>query len=91
MAELIQGFGSEVLGAHTGHGAVILPWGIERGAHAGIEPATGAWMTRQIGSAGAGQIMSTQLHHSRMCRPAGGLPNRQNLSLAMGEGDVRIK
>jgi hypothetical protein len=69
---------------------VILPSGIERGAHAGIEPATGAWMTRQIGSAGAGQIMSTQLH-SRMCRPSGRLPGRQNLSLATGEGDVRIK
>jgi hypothetical protein len=55
-----------------GYGAVIPPSAIERGAQAGIEPAKAAWMTQHIGSAGAGQIMSTQLH-SRMCRPAGGL------------------
>ena len=50
------------LGADAVRRAVILPSGIDRGAQAGIEPATGAWMTRQLGSAGAGQIMSTQLH-----------------------------
>lgn len=36
--------------------------GIERGAQAGIEPATGAWVTQQIGSAKARRNMSTQLH-----------------------------
>ncbi len=36
--------------------------GIERGAQAGIEPAAGAWMTQQIGSAKALRNMSTQLH-----------------------------
>jgi len=90
VVEPIKGFGSEVLGAHTVHGAVTPPSRIERGAQAGIEPAKAAWMTQQIGSAGAGQIMSTHLH-SWMCRPAGGLPSRHNQSLATGEGDVRIK
>ena len=64
--------------------------GTERGAQAGIEPATGARVTQQIGSAEAVRNMSTHLH-SWMCRPAGGLPGRQNQSLATGEGDVRIK
>jgi hypothetical protein len=39
---------------------ILLPG--SRGAQAGIEPATAALVTQQIGSAGAGQIMSTQLH-----------------------------
>ena len=78
------------LGADAVRRAVIPLPGFERGAQAGIEPATAALVTQQIGSAGAGQIMSTQLH-SRMCRPSGRLPGRQNLSLATGEGDVRIK
>ena len=34
----------------------------ERGAQAGIEPAMGAWMTHQIGSARAVQKLSTHLH-----------------------------
>jgi hypothetical protein len=33
------------------------------GAQAGIEPATGAWVTQQIGSAKAVRNMSTHLHH----------------------------
>ena len=36
-----------------GSGTHILP-GIERGAQAGIEPATGAWVTQRIGSAASG-------------------------------------
>jgi len=36
-----------------GSGTHILP-GSERGAQAGIEPATGAWVTQQIGSATSG-------------------------------------
>ena len=49
------------LGADAVRRAVILLPG-SRGAQAGIEPATAALVTQQIGSAGAGQIMSTQLH-----------------------------
>ena len=62
VVEPINGFRSKALGAQTGHGAVIPPSGIERGAQAGIEPATAARVTQQIGSAGAGQVTSTQLH-----------------------------
>jgi len=36
--------------------------GNERGAQAGIEPAMGAWITHQIGSARAVQKSSTHLH-----------------------------
>jgi len=50
------------LGADAVRRAVIPLPGFERGAQAGIEPATAALVTQQIGSAGAGQIMSTQLH-----------------------------
>ena len=60
--EPIKGFGSEVFGVRTAARAVIPPAGIERGSQAGIEPATAAWFTQQVGSPGAGQIMSTQLH-----------------------------
>jgi hypothetical protein len=42
-------------------GAHVVP-GIERAAPAGIEPATGAWVTTQICSAQAVRIMSTHLH-----------------------------
>ena len=38
-------------GVPHGSEAVIPLPGIERGAQAGIEPATGAWVTRHIGSA----------------------------------------
>jgi len=69
-----------------GSGTHILP-GIERGAQAGIESASGAWVTQQIGCAKAVRNMSTQLH-SRMCRPAGGLPSRHSHSLATREGDT---
>ena len=50
------------LGADAVRRAVIPLPGFKRGAQAGIEPAMAAWVTQQIGSAVAGQIMSTQLH-----------------------------
>jgi hypothetical protein len=43
--------------------------GIERGAQAGIEPATGAWVTQQIGSAKAVRNMSTPVHPSAGTSP----------------------
>ena len=57
-----RGRTSSRMATHDGSRSHIAP-GIERGAQAGIEPATAAWMTQQVGSSGAGQIMSTQLHH----------------------------
>ena len=51
-----------------GSGTQILP-GIERGAQAGIEPATGAWSTQQIGSAKAVRNISTPVHSSAGTSP----------------------
>jgi hypothetical protein len=85
----VRGRTSSRVATHHDPRSHVAP-GIERCAQAGIEPATGAWVTQQIGLARAGQIMSTQLH-SGMCRPTGGLPSLHSQSLAAGEGDVRIK
>ncbi len=42
----------------------------ERGAEAGIEPATGAYVTQQIGFAKAVRIMYTHLHHRMRTSPS---------------------
>ena len=48
-----RGFGSEVLGAHTGHGAVVAVEDQER-RPGGHRAAKAAWVTQQIGSVGSG-------------------------------------
>jgi hypothetical protein len=45
---------------------------------AGIEPAMGAWMIEQIGSAGAVRNMSTHMH-PRVRRPSGGIRSRREI------------
>jgi hypothetical protein len=57
----VQGRTSSSFDTHDGSGRSHRP-GIERGAQAGIEPATGASVTEHIGSARAVRIMSTHLH-----------------------------
>ena len=64
----VRGRTSAPAAPHDGSGTHILP-GIERGAQAGIEPATGAWVTQQIGSAKAVRNMSTPVHSSAGTSP----------------------
>jgi hypothetical protein len=67
----------------------ILP-GIERGAQAGIEPATGAWVTQRIGSAASGTdhvhtvaLKSGNAAYATRCDPLGesGQPCDQGVSM----------
>jgi len=59
---------SSRVATQDGSGTHIDP-GIERGAQAGIEPATGTWVTQHIGSAKAVRNMSTPVHPSAGTSP----------------------
>ena len=59
---------------------------IERGAQAGIEPATGAWVTQQIGSAKAVRNMSTPVHHLMPTSPWAQSQSRIGPGTHPGEG-----